>query len=256
MSESEYVISVEELCARKTVKRVLGRSEQENQGPVEGISETQKNVTLVIKNENVQSKIDHLKKLSNAADEESSTSQNSKPKIQRVPMVLQGHKNFNKYFEPRLVSIGPIHHGKQKLKLAEDFKTKLVGKFIKDSGKTTEIWFGIVQENIQELKKLFDKEVIQGYDDETLSLILFLDGCFILKFISSCVDNNKLIEKFKIKIDQLVFAHQDLFLLENQIPFEVLTLLMYPFTENKRNKLKASIRKFIIMNIMAPEGRK
>jgi hypothetical protein len=49
--------------------------------------------------------------------------------------------------------------------------------------------------------------------------------------------------KFKIKNDQLAFAQQDLFLLENQLPYQLLKDLMK--LRAKKKELKACIRPFI-----------
>ncbi|MBA0742793.1 hypothetical protein Gogos_015814, partial [Gossypium gossypioides] len=34
----------------------------------------------------------------------------AKPLIQRVPSILGRHEDFRKYFKPRAISIGPLHH--------------------------------------------------------------------------------------------------------------------------------------------------
>lgn len=46
----------------------------------------------------------------------------STPKIQKVISVLRDHKDFRKHYEPRAVSIGPIHHGDKKYELGEKHK--------------------------------------------------------------------------------------------------------------------------------------
>ena len=39
-------------------------------------------------------------------------------------------------------------------------------------------------------EKGFDEEVIASYDDESLSKLLFLDGCTLIQFIYCFVKNN------------------------------------------------------------------
>ena len=41
------------------------------------------------------------------------------PKMQKVIFLLRDQEDFKKYYEPRVVSLGPIHHGKEKYKLGE-----------------------------------------------------------------------------------------------------------------------------------------
>ena len=61
----------------------------------------------------------------------------------------------------------------------------------------------------------------QGYAEEyqALAWMLFVDDYATLQFIDSIV--NKTIN-FKIKIDQVAFIQQDLFLLKNQLPYQVI----------------------------------
>ncbi|XP_015900581.3 UPF0481 protein At3g47200 [Ziziphus jujuba] len=176
-----------------------------------------------------------------------------KPKIQRVPPMLRDRKNFEKYFEPRAVSLGPLHHGKPKLQVAEKYKPKLTKRFIKDRGtdKGKDLYKKIWN-NIKELRDCFDEEVTKNWDNETLAWMLFLDGCSTLQFIHSLVRNE--LKKFKIKNDQIAFSQQDLFLLENQLPYRLLKLLMNGDNndKNSKNEYEESIKKFIGMHVMAP----
>ncbi|KAL5546486.1 hypothetical protein UlMin_006173, partial [Ulmus minor] len=175
----------------------------------------------------------------------------TKPKIQRVPDFLRGQKRFEKYYEPRWISIGPIHHCKASklIQLAEDqYKLDLAASFISNSGRETEFVYSKIKEEINELKNCFQEDLIEGFADETLSWMLFLDGCSILEFIYSFVFDK--LKNFKIKKEQVIFAQQDLFLLENQIPFRVLKLLMD--SSKEKEALKSSIKEFIRVNVMAP----
>ncbi|KAL6134060.1 hypothetical protein ACLB2K_066293 [Fragaria x ananassa] len=54
---------------------------------------------------------------------------------------------------------------------------------------------------------------------------------------------------FQIKRDQVAFAQQDLFLLENQLPYQVLKLLMNK--SHKKEELNDTIHEFVRDNIMA-----
>ncbi|KAK4581108.1 hypothetical protein RGQ29_024681, partial [Quercus rubra] len=135
-------------------------------------------------------------------------------------LLLRGHKHFKKYCEPRVVSIGPIHHGKPKYRLAEEYKLTLAGNFIEKSGKTGKELYMVIKNNIEQLRVCFDEEVIHNYNDEALAWMLFVDGCATLKFIDSVVE--KKVKEFQIKNGQVAFVQQDLFLLENQLPYRIL----------------------------------
>ena len=156
-------------------------------------------------------------------------------------LLLRGHKDFQKYCEPRVVSIGPIHHGKPKYRLAEEYKLTLAENFIEESGKTDKELYMVIKNNIKELRKCFDEKVIHNYNDEALSWMLFVDGCATLKFIHSVVDNN--VKRFQIKNGQVAFVQQDLFLLENQLPYQILDDLIKNSKEG--DKLRKSVQSFI-----------
>ncbi|KAL5567383.1 hypothetical protein UlMin_030547 [Ulmus minor] len=222
-----------------------------NNSYVGSSSETQRDIL----SPDEDSKIKHISELAEAekgrkkeGGSEEEAVETGKPKIQKVPMVLRGNKNFEKFYEPRAISIGPIHHKNKKLQLAEQYKSRLAATFIKESGKTTKEVYVKIKAEMEALKLLFDPEVIKGYEDEELSWMLFLDGCSTLQFMYGIV-NGKMGE-YKIKSDQVAFVQQDLFLLENQIPFKVLNLLID--SSQAKDELEKSIKEFLQMNVMAP----
>ncbi|KAH7511780.1 hypothetical protein FEM48_Zijuj12G0019000 [Ziziphus jujuba var. spinosa] len=237
MEENEYVVSIEELHARKAVKRVesqaIGPSHDQNK-----------------KKAAVDSLKEKLKTLLEQRDNSTTTPQ--QPKIQRVVPMLRYKENFEKHYEPRAVSIGPIHHGKSRLQIAEKYKPKLVRKFIQDNRTDGEVLCMKVLEDIKELRNCYEEEVTESYDDESLAWIFFLDGCSTLQFIHSFKMGGELKQYFNIKNDQIAFAQQDLFLLENQLPYRLLKLLMNS-TGSNCDEYKKSIKLFIGSTSTAPE---
>ena len=161
-------------------------------------------------------------------------------------LLLRDHKDFRKYCEPRVVSIGPIHHGKPKYRLAKEYKLTLAENFIGESGKTEKELYMVIKNNIEQLRKCFDEEVIRNYKDEALSWMLFVDGCATLKFIHSVVEKN--VKRFQIKNGQVAFVQQDLFLLENQLPYRILNDLIQ--NSNESENLTKSVQSFIDMQSM------
>ena len=122
-----------------------------------------------------------------------------------------------------------IHHGKDRYNQGEKYKRVLTFKFVEDSGKS------------MELRECFNDEVTEKYDDESLAWLLFVDGCAILQYIY-CSANDKFEDSY-IEVHRVSFATQDLFLLENQLPYWLLTLLMS--LSKKKNDFKTSIETFI-----------
>jgi hypothetical protein len=169
-------------------------------------------------------------------------------KIQKVIFLLRDHEHFVKYFEPRVASLGPIHHGNPKYELGEKYKRILASKFVQGCSGNNENNLDEhinclykIEKEIKDLRECFEEKVTTEYDDESLAWILFVDGCAILQYIF-CAANDKF-EDFNIKIDSAAFAQQDLFLLENQVPYRLLKSLMG--SSGKENELKRSIENFI-----------
>ncbi|KAK4580905.1 hypothetical protein RGQ29_024525 [Quercus rubra] len=170
------------------------------------------------------------------------------PKIQKVIFVLRDHKDFKKLYEPRTVSLGPIHHPNDKYQLGEQYKPVLTYEFVNGSEEKINYLHKKIGENINELRDCFEKGVIEGYDDETLIWLLLVDGCAILQYIY-CAAKNKF-KELNIKPDSIAFTQQDLFLLENQLPYRLLEWLM-SWSENGA-ELKESIEKYIDSHVTVP----
>ncbi|KAL5546494.1 hypothetical protein UlMin_006181 [Ulmus minor] len=238
MSDKETAISIEEPCVMK-----MTQSNDKN-----SVVSTSKPRKVIIFSAEECSDIAGIDKLATAVEGTKAPGQTDKPKIQKVPMVLRGHINFEKFYEPRTVPIGPIHHKDEKLQLAQQYIENINIENTKKSGKTTTDLYEKIKEEMEALKLFFHPEVIKDYKEEELSWMLFLDGCSTLQFMYGVVHEK--MREYNIKSDQVAFAQQDLFLLENQIPFKVLTLLLD--SSNAKDDLKKSIKRFLQMNVMAP----
>ncbi|XVF24473.1 hypothetical protein REPUB_Repub13aG0131500 [Reevesia pubescens] len=175
------------------------------------------------------------------------SSPKAKPLIQRVSPLLSSIKDdFKKYFEPRLVALGPLHHGDQKFERAEQTKLKLAARFAVESGKTGEDLFNKIKAEIKDLKNCYNPEDIKKYDDDKLAWIFFVDGCAVLYAVHYGIQGK--FEQLNTKADLLVFAQLDLFLLENQIPYRVLQILIN--STNNAQKWEQSITQFIDENLI------
>lgn len=156
--------------------------------------------------------------------------QTSAPKIQRVAHYLRDRKHFAKHYSPRLVSIGPIHHGAKNLLLGEKYKLMWTARYLERTNQDAQTLYQKIASNIKQLKELFAEDVIADFpDDEKLSWMLLVDGCSLLQIL----EKGKLDypEEMNVKVDQLVLVWQDVLLLENQLPYQVLKLLTGPENE-------------------------
>ncbi|KAM3363872.1 protein like [Capsicum galapagoense] len=180
-----------------------------------------------------------------------------KPKIQKVPKMHREIEANIRCYEPLVVSIGPFHHGKPKLQLLEKHKELLAIQFAdQDSTKerpegvlkwlpTTSVSIDVLYKKVKNImpnvRECYDDEVIKKYSHEEFAQMMLLDGCFILQYFHCIVTGNY--KELKMKSHDIAFIRRDLFLLENQLPFEVLQVLMS--CKFKNNDGMGMIKKFI-----------
>ncbi|XP_057983273.1 UPF0481 protein At3g47200-like [Malania oleifera] len=152
----------------------------------------------------------------------------SRIQIQRVPKMLREVKANRKCYSPRVVSFGPFHSDKE-LQVTEKTKMKWARHFI-SHGKTTNIdeYYARVEETAKTARHCYEYGSTNAFDDDAFARMMFLDGCFILQFVDSCVRETH--KDMNMKSHDVAFVTRDLFLLENQVPFVVLkclTILRY-----------------------------
>ena len=239
MAGKEHVISMEEFHSRYSVRRVTGETSSSATDEAETKSNQIQTTTL-----DLEARVQAIIKATKNENNQS----HPIPKIQKVIFFLRDETDLKKYYEPRVVSLGPIHHRNPKYQLGEKYKHLLTHEFVKGCDKKINDLYKKTKEKIKELRDCFEEEVTVGYDDEELAWLLFVDGCAILQYIY-CAANGKF-KELKIKPDNVAFGQQDLFLLENQLPYCLLKWLM-SWSENEV-ELKNSIDKYIQEQVMVP----
>ncbi|XP_076925529.1 UPF0481 protein At3g47200-like [Bidens hawaiensis] len=146
-------------------------------------------------------------------------------KIPRVPIMVREKDDYEKYYVPKVVSIGPYHFGKPKLQSVEKLKPVFAMKLLENNKETLRRLYNKLGEPqmVQDLRSYYEKDSTTMFCNKE-STKMMLDGCFILKKIKfnywgeSMWANDCL----KLKGCQTNLVIQDLFLLENQIPLKVL----------------------------------
>ncbi|XP_034707721.1 uncharacterized protein LOC117930993 [Vitis riparia] len=187
-----------------------------------------------------------IKSLKN--EEESTQSQSTRwPRIPKVPQMLRGTQDFEKFYEPSVISIGPYHHGKPHLHPGEMIKLLCNQKFLNESH--IRALYRKIESNIEAVKKCYDWSSRNEYDNEELAWMMLMDGCFLLQFIRRKEDDSKVDMSNVLRNHQINFVEQDLFLLENQLPFGVLKLI---FDEEAKfhgvSTMEETIEKFFTPN--------
>ncbi|XVF84505.1 hypothetical protein PTKIN_Ptkin17bG0042200 [Pterospermum kingtungense] len=194
-----------------------------------------------------------LPSLDEAKDLSRVSSRTTKPLIQRVSPVLSGLKvDFHNFSEPRVVALGPLHHGNPKFEWAEQTKLRLAALFVGENETSEEALLLKIKAEIKELRKCYIEEDIKEYNDDKLAWMFFLDGCAVLYTTHYFVQGD--LEKLNVKADLLVLAQLDLFLLENQLPYRVLEILID--STKDAHQWQESITKLIGDNISTIEGSK
>ncbi|GLT26624.1 hypothetical protein SLA2020_016790 [Shorea laevis] len=199
------------------------------------------------------------------------TATTTKPLIQRVSHILLRDKDFEQYLKPISVAFGPLHHDyspDSKLQRGEESKLQMAAKFIEYSGTEEEVFYRKVKADINSLRECYENKQIGTWsDDEYLALMFLVDGCALLFFIDHDVTENP--KELGVKDDLLAYLKLDLFLLENQLPYRLLQILMdlctrvprcNPPNEKYKNEspakvLKASITNFINKNAQSLCGQ-
>ncbi|XP_057972821.1 UPF0481 protein At3g47200-like [Malania oleifera] len=169
--------------------------------------------------------------------------------MQKVCPLMRRNKENDKYFNPSVVSIGPYHHGKKELEVAEGLKPRVVLEFISSSGRQAHEFYNKILEVSDEARKRYVDISIRDYNDEEFADMMFLDGCFILQFIDSVAHNKfHCLDVFVKQVGLKGFGSffMDIILLENQLPYAILMALMsVKKQENERGKVSISLENLI-----------
>ncbi|KAG6743741.1 hypothetical protein POTOM_052442 [Populus tomentosa] len=165
-----------------------------------------------------------LIQIMNGGTKETTHDDNQRKAFPTVPPTLRSIQQNSDCYDPSVVSIGPYHHRKTKvLEEMETFKETYARDFVKDSKKPFDEIYKEVDAVVSIAKKDYSEDATRNFNDEQLSVMMFLDGCFIVQFLF-CLYMKP--ANLKMSSHDAALVTKDLFLLENQLPFEVLTKLM------------------------------
>ncbi|KAJ7950832.1 hypothetical protein O6P43_026971, partial [Quillaja saponaria] len=154
--------------------------------------------------------------------------------IYRVPPHL--HQVNNKAYTPQLISIGPFHHGKHEFKAMEVHKRRYHQEFQKRNLKKTVLEFReYIEKTEGDIRKCYaEKSMLSSVDFVDM---IELDAVFIMEFLLRSRKAEKNLHNHEYKDDYVLSKpwlknniELDLILLENQIPFFILTEL-YTFVD-------------------------
>ncbi|MFS8005038.1 hypothetical protein Hanom_Chr13g01232771 [Helianthus anomalus] len=159
------------------------------------------------------------------------------PKVREMGRDTEG---FKECYVPKIVSIGPYYFGDPRFQLFEQRKPVFAMSLFSGNKETLRRLYNKLFEMVQELRSFYAKDSTTKFCDNVFTKMMLLDGCFILHCIGI------LHEDFLqwIKLEEIDLIHyRDFLLLENQIPFKVLTEVMKLL--NKENYLDKMIQRYL-----------
>ncbi|KAI8536228.1 hypothetical protein RHMOL_Rhmol10G0240000 [Rhododendron molle] len=156
----------------------------------------------------------------------------SERRMEKVPLTMRQDEKTKGYFDPKVVSIGPYHHGKEELQIAERVKPTVAQLYIKRSGRDMDEFRRNVRAIVDVARCYYLEGSTEKYSDEEFAEIMLLDGLFVLAYFESCNPSYRdetIVKELckRLSNHALFFLTVDVHeLLENQLPFQVLELLM------------------------------
>ncbi|KAL7599036.1 hypothetical protein Lser_V15G26237 [Lactuca serriola] len=175
----------------------------------------------------------------------------SSTRIHRVPeIVLREMGDYEKYYVPKAVSIGPYHYGNPKLQSIEKLKPVFTKELLSRSEHNERLsslykYLGAAN-MVKELRGFYEEKSTDHLSDKEFTMMILLDGCFILYYIIF-IYGERAENCIYLRSHQIVLIHRDLFLLENQIPFKILNMVMDLIKLDMRDKF----RSFFADNILS-----
>ncbi|TYI03831.1 hypothetical protein ES332_A11G369300v1 [Gossypium tomentosum] len=84
-----------------------------------------------------------------------------------------------KYFKPKVISIGPLHHDDPTLHKSKKLKLELATHFIKKIDVDKDTLYNNMKAEMDDLKKCYDPKELEKYsnDNEKLAWMFFVDSC-------------------------------------------------------------------------------
>ncbi|XP_052136760.1 UPF0481 protein At3g47200-like [Oryza glaberrima] len=165
-----------------------------------------------------------------------------RPSIYRVPNHIKNMTNPDAY-RPRLVSLGPFHHGEAELQPMEKHKHRAVAHLVERSGKPLREFMAAVEEIAEQLRAAYEDLDDERWSGEEFVELMLTDGCFLLEVMRAFQlqregKKEEVEEGGDYEADDPVFSEHgylylrcdiisDVLVMENQLPLLLLDKLCH-----------------------------
>ncbi|ESW28761.1 hypothetical protein PHAVU_002G015900 [Phaseolus vulgaris] len=153
----------------------------------------------------------------------------SKLSIYKIPHYLRDSTGDDKAFAPQIVSIGPYHHGKKRLRPMDRHKWRSLNHVLKRAKHDIRIYLDSMKEIEERARSCYEGSISLSSNEFVEMLVL--DGCFVLELFRGATEGFK---QLGYSRNDPVFAmrgsmhsiQRDMIMLENQLPLFVLDRLL------------------------------
>ncbi|KAJ1271784.1 hypothetical protein BS78_06G152600 [Paspalum vaginatum] len=152
--------------------------------------------------------------------------------VYRVPKCLRD--GDERAYTPQVVSIGPLHHGRRRLREMDRHKWRALHHVLKRTGHDVTAYLGAVRALEDRVRACYEGRAA-GMGSNDLAECLVLDGTFVLELFRGAPDGGKgYVDDLGYSRHDPIFAmrgpmhavRNDMILLENQVPLFVLDRLL------------------------------
>ncbi|XP_040998216.1 UPF0481 protein At3g47200-like [Juglans microcarpa x Juglans regia] len=142
-----------------------------------------------------------------------------KCRIYKVPDPLR--KLNKEAYIPQVISVGPFHHGNEKLQSMENYKMRYLKSFMKRAKINMKKLASTIQDSEESVRECYAEAI--PFDRGTFIKIILVDASFIIEFFLRKWSGNWTDDDFMVLKPWLTSRMQlDLILLENQLPFFII----------------------------------
>ncbi|CDO99345.1 unnamed protein product [Coffea canephora] len=179
-------------------------------------------------------------------------------RIDQDPSIFKIHGQLRseneEAYEPQVVSIGPYHRGKPKLKEMEKHKLRYFNELLRRRCESFVKYIIALADLQDQARRCYAEEINLSNDD--FVEMLCLDGCFVIEFLRKWRYPELRLENDPIfQMLWLCYATKtDLILFENQLPFFVL-LQLFDMTKSpgeEENLIDLAIHLCLVGNLPNP----